>query len=67
MKELKNNHTISQLNIEKLINNKSNLVKEIDNRLVKKSKEKTVTKKVHNWAGLQIVKSLFGIPFIPIE
>ena len=67
LKKLKNNNTVSQLSTEKSVNKKSNVAKEIDNRLLQGSKKISVSKKVHNWAGLQIIKSFFGIPSIPVK
>ena len=67
LKKLKNNNTVSQLRTEESINKKSNVAKEIDNRHLQGSKKISVSKKVHNWAGLQIIKSFFGIPAIPVK
>ena len=67
LKKLKNNNTVSQLSTEESINKKSNVAKEIDNRHLQGSKKISVSKKVHNWAGLQIIKSFFGIPSIPVK
>jgi len=67
LKKLKNNNTVSQLSTEESINKKSNVAKEIDNRHLQGSKKISVSKKVHNWAGLQIVKSFLGIPSIPVK
>ena len=67
MKKLKNNNTVSQLSTEESINKKSNVAKEIDNRQLQGSKKISVSKKVHNWVGLQIVKSFLGIPPIPVK
>ena len=67
LKKLKNNNTVSQLSTEESINKKSNVAKEIDNRQLQGSKKISVSKKVHNWAGLQIIKSFFGIPTIPVK
>ena len=67
LKKLKNNNTVSQLSTEESINKKSNVAKEIDNRQLQGSKKISVSKKVHNWVGLQIVKSFFGIPAIPVR
>ena len=67
LKKLKNDNTVSQLSTEKSINKKSNIAKEIDNRQLQESKKISVSKKVHNWAGLQIVKSFLGIPTIPVK
>ena len=33
----------------------------------KYQKKKEVSKKVQNWAGLQIIKGLFGIPIMPVK
>ena len=67
LKKLKTNNTFSQLSTEKSVNKKSNITKEIDNRQSQGSKEIVVSKKVHNWMGLQIIKSLLGIPAIPVK
>ena len=67
LKKLKNDNTFTQLSAEKSVNKKSNVAKEIDNRQLQESKKISVSKKVHNWAGLQIVKSFFGIPSIPVK
>ena len=67
LKKLKNNNTVSQLSTEESVNKKSNIAKEIDNRQSQGSKEIAVSQKVHNWIGLQIVKSLLGIPTIPVK
>jgi len=67
LKKLKNNNPVSRLNTEESINKKSNVAKEIDNRHLQGSKKISVSKKVHNWAGLQIIKSLLAIPSIPVK
>ena len=67
LKKLKNDNTVSQFNTEESVNKKSNIAKEIDNRQSQGSKEIAVSQKVHNWMGLQIVKSLLGIPAIPVK
>ena len=67
LKKSKNNNTFSQLTTEKSINKKSNAAKEIDNKQLQRSEKTTVSKKVHNWLGLQIIKSLIGIPAIPVK
>jgi len=67
LKKLKNDNTASQLSTEKSINKKLNVTKEIDNRQLQESKKISVSKKVHNWAGLQIIKSFLGIPSIPVK
>ena len=67
LKKLKNNNTVSQLSTEESINKTSNVTKEIDNRQLQGSKKISVSKKVHNWAGLQIIRSFLGIPTIPIK
>ena len=67
LKKLKNDNTVSQLSTEESINKKSNVAKEIDNRQLQGSKKISVSKKVHNWAGLQIIKSFLGIPSIPVK
>jgi len=67
LKKLKNDNTFTQLSTEKSVNKKSNVAKEIDNRQLQGSKKISVSKKVHNWAGLQIIKSFLGIPTIPVK
>ena len=67
IKKLNNDNTFSQLITEEAVNKKSNVTKEIDNRQSQGLKKIAVSKKFHNWAGLQIVKSFFGIPSIPIK
>ncbi|SVC38118.1 uncharacterized protein METZ01_LOCUS290972 [marine metagenome] len=67
LKKLKNDNTFTQLSTEKSVNKKSNVAKEIDNRHLRRSKKISVSKKVHNWAGLQIIKSFLGIPTIPVK
>ena len=67
LKKLKNDNTFTQLSTEKSVNKKSNVVKEIDSSQLQESKKISVSKKIHNWAGLQIIKSFFGIPSIPIK
>ena len=67
LKKSKNNNTVSQLSTEESVNKKSNIAKEIDNRQSQGSKEIAVSQKVHNWMGLQIIKSLLGIPALPVK
>ena len=67
LKKSKNDNTFSHLSTEESVNKKSNVTKEIDNRQSQGSKEIAVSQKVHNWMGLQIVKSLLGIPTIPVK
>ena len=67
LKKLKKGNNFTQLSTEKSVNKKSNVVKEIDSSQLQESKKISVSKKVHNWAGLQIVKSFFGIPSIPVK
>ena len=67
LKELKNDNIFTQLSTEKSVNKKSNVVKEIDSSQLQESKKISASKKVHNWAGLQIIKSFFGIPTIPVK
>ena len=65
--KLKNSSTASQLSTEESVNKKLNVVKEIDDRQLQVSKKISVSKKVHNWAGLQIIKSFLGIPSIAVK
>ena len=67
LKKLKKGNNFTQLSTEKSVNKKSNVVKEIDSSQLQESKKISVSKKVHNWAGLQIIKSFLGIPFIPVK
>ena len=67
LKKSKNDNTFSHLSTEESVNKKSNVTKEIDNRQSQGSKEIAVSQKVYNWMGLQIIKSLFGIPAIPVK
>ena len=67
LKKSKNDNTVSQFSTEESVNKKSNVAKEIDNRQLQGSKKISVSKKVHNWVGLQIVKSFLGIPPIPVK
>jgi len=67
LKKSKNDNTVSQFSTEESVNKKSNVAKEIDNRQSQGLKKIAVSKKVHNWVGLQIVKSFLGIPAIPVK
>ena len=78
LKQSKSENIFIQPDTKESVNKKSNIVKEVDNTqlLITKRidngrtavlKEIPVSKKVYNWAGLQIVKSLFGIPTIPVK
>ena len=67
LKKSKNDNILSQLDTEKSVNKKSNIAKEIDSRQLQGSKKKTVSKKVQDWMGIQIVKSLLGITAIPVK
>ena len=77
-KKLKNDYTFSQLNTNEFTNKKTNVTKEIDNEQLfiaqridsknpQKSKKIISSKKVQQWAGIQIIKALLGIPTIPFE
>ena len=67
LKKSKNENAFSLSSTEELINKESNVAKKIDNRQSQGLKKIAVSKKVHNWVGLQIVKSFFGIPNIPVK
>ena len=67
LKKSKNDNILSQVDTEKSVNKKSNIAKEIDSRQLQGSKKKTVSKKVQDWMGIQIVKSLLGITAIPVK
>ena len=77
-KKLKNDYTFSQLNTNEFTNKKTNVTKEIDNEQLiiaqridsknpQKSKKIISSKKVQQWAGIQIIKALLGIPTIPFK
>ena len=78
LKKLKNNYTFSRSSTSKFTNKKTNITKETDNgqlliakridsRKPQKSKKIVSPKKVQQWAGIQIMKALFGIPTIPFK
>jgi len=73
-----NNHTFSQLSTRKFANKKTSIIEEIDseelltakridNRNPQKSKKIISSKKVQQWAGIQIIKAFLGIPTIPFK
>ena len=75
---MKNDYTFSQLNISEFTNKKTNVTKEIDNEKLliakridnknpQKSKKIVNSKKVQQWAGIQIIKAFLGIPNIPFK
>ena len=78
LKKLKNDYTFSQLSTSEFTNKKTNVTKEIDNeqlliakridkRNPQKSKKIVSSKKVQQWAGIQIIKALLGIPTMPFK
>jgi hypothetical protein len=78
LKKPRNNHTFSHLSTIKFTNKKNNIIKEIDseqlltakridNRNPQKSKKIISSKKAQQWAGIQIIKALLGIPTIPFK
>jgi hypothetical protein len=78
LKKTRNNYIFSQLSTRKFTNKKTNIIKDIDseqlftakridNRNPQKSKKIVSSKKVQQWAGLQIIKALLGIPTIPFK
>ncbi len=78
LKKLKNDYTFSQLNTNEFTNKKTNVTNEIDNEQLiiaqridrknpQKSKKIISSKKVQQWAGIQIIKALLGIPTIPFK
>jgi hypothetical protein len=78
LKKSRNNHTFSQLSTRKFTNKKTNVTNEIDNEQLiiaqridrknpQKSKKIISSKKVQQWAGIQIIKALLGIPTIPFK
>ena len=78
LKKPRNNHTFSQLSTRKFANKKTNIAKEINNEQLliakrinskdpQKSKKIISSKKVQQWAGIQIIKALLGIPTVPFK
>jgi hypothetical protein len=78
LKKLQNDYTFSQSNTRKFTNKKTNVTKEINNEQLliakkinnknpQKSKKIVSSKKVQQWAGIQIIKALLGIPSIPLK
>ena len=78
LKKLKNYNTFTQLSKKESVNKKSNVTKKIDNipllitkriddRQPQRSKKIVISKKVKKWAGIQVIKALFGIPTISIR
>jgi len=78
LKKLKNNYTFSRSSTSKFTNKKTNITKETDNgqlliakridsRKPQKSKKIVSPKKVQQWAGIQIIKALLGIPTVPFK
>ncbi len=78
LKKSRNNHTFSQLSTRKFANKKTSIIEEIDseelltakridNRNPQKSKKIISSKKVQQWAGIQIIKAFLGIPTIPFK
>ncbi|MAH02941.1 MAG: hypothetical protein CMI70_04085 [Candidatus Pelagibacter sp.] len=74
----RNNHTFSKLSTRKFANKKTSIIEEIDseelltakridNRNPQKSKKIISSKKVQQWAGIQIIKAFLGIPTIPFK
>jgi hypothetical protein len=78
LKKLRNDYIFSQLSTSEFTNKKTNVTKEIDNEQLiiaqridsknpQKSKKIISSKKVQQWAGIQIIKALLGIPTIPFK
>ena len=78
LKKLKNKYTFSQLGTSEFNNKKTNVAKKIDkeqlriakrndNRNPQKVKKTTSSKKVQQWAGIQIIKAFLGIPSVPFK
>ncbi len=78
LKKTRNNYIFSQLSTRKFTNKKTNVTKEINNEQLliakkinnknpQKSKKIVSSKKVQQWAGIQIIKALLGIPSIPLK
>ena len=78
LKKPRKNHTFSQLSTSKFANKKTSIIEEIDseelltakridNRNPQKSKKIISSKKVQQWAGIQIIKAFLGIPTIPFK
>ena len=75
---MKNDYTFRQPNTSEFTNKKTNVTKEIDNEQLiiaqridrknpQKSKKIISSKKVQQWAGIQIIKALLGIPTVPFK
>ena len=78
LKKIKNDYTFEHLSIVESDNKKLNFAKEIDytqlliakridNKQPQKSEKIEISKKAQNWVGLQIIKTLLGIPTAPVE
>ena len=78
LKKSKNDYTFSRSSTSEFTNKKANVTKEvengqliiakrIENRNPQKSKKIVSSKKVQQWAGIQIIKALLGIPTIPFK
>jgi hypothetical protein len=78
LKKSKNNYTFSRLSTSEFTKKKTNVTKDVDNgqlliakkidsRNPQKSKKIVSSKKVQQWAGIQIIKALLGIPTIPFK
>ena len=78
LKKSRNNHTFSQLSTSEFSNKKTNVTKEIDNEQLliakridnknpQKSKKIVSSKKIQQWAGIQIIKAFLGIPTVPFK
>jgi len=78
LKKLKSDYTFSQLSTSEFSNKKTNVTKEIDNEQLliakridnknpQKSKKIVSSKKIQQWAGIQIIKAFLGIPTVPFK
>jgi hypothetical protein len=80
LKKSKNDYTFSRLSTNEFTNKKTNVTKEkevdkgqlliakkINSRNPQKLKKIVSSKKAQQWAGIQIIKALLGIPSIPFK
>ena len=78
LRKPENYHALSQLNSKDIINKKPYFIKystieklsftkEESNEQIEKSKNILHSKKVQRWAGMQVIKAIFGIPTISVK
>jgi hypothetical protein len=52
---------------KKIDNTQLSITKITDDRQPQRTNKKKVSKKVQNWVGLQVIKTLLGIPILPVK